>query len=521
MSQKTTQGDTGEKAALALPEEFLEKRKKQKRNKIIKVSSTAITAVVIIALVVTLLPKNESTDNAIAETGTYTQEVTKDTLELSVEGSGTLESGATATDSASVSGTVKKVYVSVGDEVEEGDTLYTLESDELEEAVSNASSALSEATSTYNSAVNAYNSAVTAYNKAKKSSSSSSSSSSTKQTSSTTSKSKSGSAPSESSNSSGSSSNGVSSSSSSSSSSSDTVSQAKQEVTSAKEAVTQAKSALTQAQEDYKDAVESTEDLTVKASMDGTVSSVGVSAGDTVNTGSGSGSGSGSADSSSSNGVTIVDNSSMTVTMQVSEYDIENIKKGQKATVTITALEKTVNAKVSEVAVSSTSSSSGSSSSSTSAYYDVVLKISKVASKMRSGMNVTTKIIYKSYEDVLLVPTSAISTDDDGNSTVTIEGNDGQTMQVSITVLGGTDEQSAVTGDLQEGDRVQVTYHVSSSDSNSNSQEGGMGGGMPNMGGDSSGGPTGGQGGDMGGGSGASGGPGGQGGGGGTPPSGN
>ena len=237
------------------------------------------------------------------------------------------------------------------------------------------------------------------------------------------------------------------------------------------------------------------------ASEAGTVTAVNVAAGDNLST------------ESSDAAVTISDTSTMTLAVNVSEYDIGNIKKGQSAKVKVTALDKETTAMVSKV-----SSTANESNDSSTAYYTVTLKIKKPSSGMLAGMNATATITYKEYKNALLVPTSAVSTQGD-SSTVTVQSDDGSTSQVAVTVKGSDDETSAIASDeLSEGDKIVVNYQVNTDNSDfsqgdaASSLLGGMGSsddgdqkGNPGGGDQSSG-----QGGNVGG----------QGGQGGTPPSG-
>ncbi len=479
-----------EETKTELPAEFLEKRKKARRRRIIRIIViVAIIVIIIVALLLIFFGRGRQMPDMVDGTGTYTQPVTVGTLDLSIEGSGTLDAASTVSDGAKVSGTVKKVFVRVGDTVEKGDKLFTLKSDEVDSAIEEAEANLDSAQSNVDSTRQAYVSARDAYRKAKKQAK------------------KSGKSSSGSSNASGGSTNtsdgfdtprssdsgnpvarlskaqvGTTTSTITTvaSTSSESVSQAQSAYQSAKSAWQEAKSARDAAQEAYDEACSQTKNLTVKASASGTVSAVGVSVGMSVGASASSSSVSGLTSSASSGTVTISDDSSMMVTMQVSEYDISNVEVGQKATVTVTALEQQVKARVSEVAVTTSESATASSSN---VYYDVTLKIPHPTDDMVEGMSVTTELIYQSFPDALLVPTAAIEEGRGDTSTVTVQGEDGSTRQVGVTVLGGNDEQSAVEGDLAAGDLVQVGYQMSS---DSEDSFGGMPGGMQRGGGSES-----------------------------------
>lgn len=471
-----------------LPAEFLAARRKIKRGKLIKRSVLAVVVAGVVIGAGCYFLGQGSGDGEQPSVQTYTQAVQKGDLDLTVEGSGTLAASSTTNVNANVSGTVKKVYVQQGDKVKKGAVLFTMTSDTLSDAVSTAAKSKSKAYSSYASALSELSSAKTALAKAKASAKKQAKSAS--------------SAP-----------GGAGSQSSSSTDSSSAVQSAQEAVTQAKQSVSQAKSSYDDAVSTYDDAVDALDDLTVKAANAGTVSAVNITKGDVVDASS----------SSSSSAVTISGLNKMSLSMNVSEYDVGKLKAGQSATVTVTALEKDVDATVKSVSSTASDSTDGST-----AYYSAVLEIPSPVDGMLEGMNATVKVVYQSYEDALLVPTSAVSTQGD-SSTVTVQGSDGANKQVSVEVLGSTDETSAVSSDsLAEGDAVVVSYQVSTDTDSSSSQSaaagfgaamgsGGegassdagaaQGGGQGGPGGDGGqgGAPGGGQGGAPGGGQGASG----------------
>lgn len=470
-----------------LPAQFLAMRRKQKRIKRVKYAVAAVAVVAVVGTGAYAFMHSGSASLEQPTTQSYTQAVEKGTLSLSVEGSGALAASSTTNANASVSGTVKKVYVSQGDNVKKGDVLFTLTSDTLSDAVDTASSSKSKAYSSYSSSLSDLSSAKSKLAKAKKAYAAAK-----KKAKKSSAKGSGGTGGS------GQASAGDASSSSDSSSAlqsaQEALTQAEQSVTQAKSAVEQAKSSYEEAVESYSDAVEALDDLTVKASNAGTVTAVNITRGDTVS------------DSSDTAAVTISNLSKMSLSLSVSEYDIGNIKTGQKATVTVTALSEDVKATVTNV-----SSSASDSQDSSAAYYSVTLEIKHPTSGMLEGMSATAKIVYQSYEDALLVPASAVSTQGDSSS-VTVQGSDGSARQVAVEVLGSDDETSAVSSDsLAEGDQVVVSYQVDTGDSGSGSASDSAAGIMGMVGGSSDGGAQGQGGGDTGQGSGQGGGPGGSG----------
>lgn len=417
-----------------VPLEFIAARKRARRNKYVKRGAIAGAIVIVIAGGAFAYSSASSQPEEAPTMQSYTQAVEKGTLALTIEGSGTLAAASTTSVTASVNGEVKKVYVEEGDSVSKGDTLFTLTSDSLSDAVTDAKKKKSSAYSSYSKAKSSLSKAKAALKKAKKAAAKAkkaaakaSKAASSKDATSSTSDSSSNSQLSE---------------------ATSAVQSAEENVSKATESVSSAKSSYEEACDSYNDAVDALDDLTVTASEAGTVTAVNVAAGDNLST------------ESSDAAVTISDTSTMTLAVNVSEYDIGKIKKGQSAKVKVTALDKETTATVSKV-----SSTANESNDSSTAYYTVTLKIKKPSSGMLAGMNATATITYKEYKNALLVPTSAVSTQGD-SSTVTVQSDDGSTSQVAVTVKGSDDETSAIASDeLSEGDKIVVNYQVNTDNS--------------------------------------------------------
>ena len=145
-------------------------------------------------------------------------------------------------------------------------------------------------------------------------------------------------------------------SSSSAAQSDSSVTQAQQALTQAEQSLDQAKQQKSQAWEQcekaasaYAEVAAETSKLTVTATMSGIVTEVNVAKGDQVGAGSSSSgssgtypSGASTSTASSGAAVTISDESSLSLTVQVDEGNINQIKKGQSAQVTVTALEEQI-----------------------------------------------------------------------------------------------------------------------------------------------------------------------------------
>lgn len=181
----------------------------------------------------------------------------------------------------------------------------------------------------------------------------------------------------------------------------------------------------------------------------------------------------------------IADNENFIVSASVDEYDISSISEGMTAAVIVEALgEDELPAKVSFVSpTASTSSSNGGSTGSAS--YSLEIALDDSNTDLRIGMTAKASIIKEAVYDVLTVPYDCVSTDEDGNSYVTVD-QDGEKVQVPVTVGMQSDYDVEVSGDGLDENSV-VYYNTpmvnnpSSSDGSSDSSQDGitfdMGGG--------------------------------------------
>ena len=181
----------------------------------------------------------------------------------------------------------------------------------------------------------------------------------------------------------------------------------------------------------------------------------------------------------------IADNENFIVSASVDEYDISSISEGMTAAVIVEALgEDELPAKVSFVSpTASTSSSNGGSTGSAS--YSLEIALDDSNTDLRIGMTAKASIIKEAVYDVLTVPYDCVSTDEDGNSYVTVD-QDGEKVQVPVAVGMQSDYDVEVSGDGLDENSV-VYYNTpmvnnpSSSDGSSDSSKDGitfdMGGG--------------------------------------------
>ncbi len=437
-------------------------------------------------------------------------ELSKMDLTESVSATGTIESASTTTVSADVQNvTVKKVLVKVGDTVKKGQALVSFDKSELQEAVteakedysdtvsqnstdlSQAYQQLSDARSTYASDKKRLEKVVKeaqaalkkAQKKAKATKKESSASSAVGAGSVGTGSGPDGTNPvgtgSGGTGSMGGSSAGTGSSGTSTVTITDnmTVSEAKaalkqakenlastnkqnlKSINSAKQAVSQAqtsnKKQLRQAKRSVQNAQKSLKSASLTATMDGTVTALGVSEGSAYNGGE---------------AVEISDLSSFQVTTTVSEYDINKVKEGQRVVILTDAtgdeeLEGTISYVAMTMGSSTLSSGSstasagggsgdmsmGGSSSSSSSGYEVTIKLNAGNDKIRSGMTAKCSIIINEAKDVYAVPYDAIHTNSNNEDVIYVKDSSGSMAS------GGSQKEIKVTKGMESDYYVEVS----------------------------------------------------------------
>ena len=167
----------------------------------------------------------------------------------------------------------------------------------------------------------------------------------------------------------------------------------------------------------------------LRSTIKGTVAEVDIAKGDSVGSSTGSsgtgssgtgssGTGSsGGSDSSASADVTVISTSSYTVSTSVGSSDLSKIKKGLQAEIITTGSTEPFYGTVSSVAVMASSSTATTSGSAGSATFDVTIDVTGHPSKLYAGATATVSIIVRQRDNVLTVPTAAISTSN-GKTTV-------------------------------------------------------------------------------------------------------
>lgn len=152
---------------------------------------------------------------------------------------------------------------------------------------------------------------------------------------------------------------------------------------------------------------------------------------------------------------------STAITVNVAEVDVSKIQVGQKATITLDAIaNKTFTGKVMGI------NTTGSVSSGVTTYPAVIQLDDTSDGSILPNMSATASIISKVKDNVLLIPSSAVSTAG-STSTVKILKN-GQVTPVTVEVGDSSDSQTEIISGLAEGDTV-VTSTISTTTTSSSS----------------------------------------------------
>lgn len=248
----------------------------------------------------------------------------------------------------------------------------------------------------------------------------------------------------------------------------------------AQAAVEARESAVAVAQQAYDVAEAALSDATLTAPVAGLVTQVSVAVGDTVGSATGSsGSGSGGASmqgSSSTSGSAstaafrIVATDAWQVEVSVGEADVTAIEQGDQVELSSDSLDGTVFGTVSEIGrLPSTSQGAVA--------YPVTVTVTGSPDGLYDGVSVDVSIITERRTDVLAVPAAAVTTAEDGTTTVTLVADDGSTSEQVVETGESSGQLVEVVSGLSEGDTVQYAMFTPGA---ARGQEGQSGtGGLP------------------------------------------
>lgn len=361
------------------------KRAERRRKKLIRrgIAAGVVGAIALIAIVATLVI-NAQPQGA---SGPVTDMVTEGTFTTTVEAKGQLKPISASVVSPSVDGTVEKINVQAGQSVNEGDVLMTIKNDALDSAVSEAQRAVAAAQEDLNNAKVALAAAQAA----------------------PTTDSDGSTGPSD------------------ANANANAVSTAQRNLASAQAALEQATAKAAE--------------RTVKAPSSGSIVELNAKVGATVTGGMIMG------ESDTSGGkqcMQIADLSKMKVTVQVGEKDIAKIAVGQSANVTYPAFpdivsQGTVTA-IASVANSDAANGGGSVT------FNVDILIEAPDARLKPGMTAEVSVVTEQLNDVVMVPTMALMTEDGEHYYVNVATDDEgkQTRRVKVTVVTQNDNETVV-----------------------------------------------------------------------------
>lgn len=360
------------------------KRAERRRKKLIRrgIAAGVVGAIALIAVVVTLVINTRPTGTD----GPVTDMVTEGTFTTTVEAKGQLKPISASVVSPSVDGTVGSINVQAGQTVNEGDVLMTIKNDELDRNVAEAQRAVAAAQedlSNAQKALAASQAAPTTDNDT------------------------------------------------------GTASGAMTDTS----AVSSAQRNLASAQATLDQANAKAAERTVKAPSSGSIVELNAKVGATVTGGMIMGEG-------DTNGgkqcMQIADLSKMKVTVQVGEKDIAKIAVGQSANVTYPAFPDIVSqGTVTAIASVANSDSSYGGGSVT---FNVDILIEAPDARLKPGMTAEVSVVTEQLDDVVMVPTMALMTEDGENYYVNLatDSEGKETRRVKVTVVTQNDNEAVI-----------------------------------------------------------------------------
>lgn len=206
---------------------------------------------------------------------------------------------------------------------------------------------------------------------------------------------------------------------------------------------------------------------------------------------------------------TIQDTNALKIAVTIQEYDVPNVSIGMKARITSDATDGEISGTLTQISPTATAATGGQSSSSSSGTFSAEVSVDGASSGLLIGMNANVEIVQSTTDNVFVVPYDAVGTEDDGTKYVMVktggDGADATFEKVTVTTGAENDYYIEISGDaLSEGMEVRSSASDDSAetvDASNMMGQGGFafsaGGDMPSGGGQ--GGPGGGQGGGPGG----------------------
>ena len=134
------------------------------------------------------------------------------------------------------------------------------------------------------------------------------------------------------------------------------------------------------------------------------------------------------------------------ISVSLSEVDVPKVEVGQKAIVSLDSIsDKTFTGKVATVDRVGTTTSNVTS-------YTAKIKLDSSSSEILPNMAATANIVLEAKTDVLIVPSSAVSTQDGTNFVKTLK--DGKEVNIPVEIGISSDSEIEITSGVSEGDTV-------------------------------------------------------------------
>lgn len=365
------------------------KRAERRRKKLIRrgIAVGVVVAIALIAIIATLVINAQPAGT----NGPVTDMVTEGTFTTTVEAKGQLKPISSSVVSPSVDGTVDSINVQAGQSVNGGDVLMTIKNDELDRNVAEAQRAVAAA---QEDLTNAQKAAAAA------------------QATPTTDV------------------DGASAAAGISAASADT------------NAVSAAQRSLASAQANLDQANAKAASRTVTAPSSGSIVELNAKVGATVTGGMIMG------ESDTSGGkqcMQIADLSKMKVTVQVGEKEIAKIAVGQSANVTYPAFPDIVS-QGTVTAIASVANSDAANGGGGNVTFNVDILIEAPDARLKPGMTAEVSVVTEQLDDVVMVPTMALMTEDGEHYYVNVATDDEgkQTHRVKVAVVTQNDNEAVV-----------------------------------------------------------------------------
>ena len=336
-----------------------------------------------------------------------TARVTRGDLESTVLASGTLEAYQLVSVGAQVSGQIQKLHVALGDVIKKGDLIAEIDPSTQQNALSDAKANLANNQAQLASKKATLRQAQQAYDRQKKMRRLDASPQEDLETAEAT------------------------------------LAVTKAEINALNAEIDQAKIAVDTAQID----LDYTE---IKAPMDGTVVSLPVKVGQTVN-----------AVQTTPTIIKLAQLGTMTVKAEISEADVIRVKPGQEVYFTILGDPDTkyhATLRAIEPAPDAIDDYDDGIEDNEAVYYNALFDVPNPDGILRIAMTTEVTVVLKSIKDALIIPSSALITGQDGKQYVQIEDSKGDEKpvikQVPVTVGLNTNVKAEITSGVAEGDNV-------------------------------------------------------------------